>query len=237
MAPKRTIAKLDQTSGVEPIPSVDRESDSGNDDDERGSLDDFIEDDEYKTEDGSFAGEEDDENVDSDDDVESDGPEDSEDESGTTLSRDMNQANILPEGSRRVRKPVTRYIQELLDNDDDVRHLITSDLGDEVEAALVDENFSDDESEDDDSDESAEYHESSGDDDTEDDEVAEEKAPSTSSTKNTAKTAANTAAFIGVAIETKKSVESAAIAATSIAGAVAAPASSARKRKAPNSGN
>ena len=135
MAPKALTTRDDV--------SVDDEGDETN------SLADFIEDDGVGEEDGEYNevdGDDDDDDDDADAD-ENESSEDSEDEEGTTLSRDIDAANILPEGSRRARRPATRYIQELLDKDDEVRHLYTGDLGDEMHEALVDENFEDDEEE------------------------------------------------------------------------------------------
>lgn len=144
-----------------------RDDVSVDDDDETNSLADFIEEDGHGDEDAEYEVDGDDDDEDDEDADENESTEDSEDEEGTTLSRDIDTSNILPEGSRRMRRPATRYIQELLDNDDEVRNLYTGDLGNEMHEALVDENFEDDEE------------------DTSDDEFEEEDEPESSDEEST----------------------------------------------------
>ena len=145
--------------------------------DDEGSLADFIvKDDAVGEEDGDFADGCDEEDEDEDDDDENDDEDgedagnasDSEDEDETTLSRDIDVANIVY--GKRNRKAPARLFDELLQKKQ-TRHLYLCDIqDDEMQAALVDEDFSEGA-------ESDEFEEDDDDDDDEDEEDSNGATP------------------------------------------------------------
>lgn len=128
-------------------PSSKKRKVEEDDEESAGSMVDFVEEDgEYDDEEDSEYedGEDDDDDEDGDDDDghDKDDSDESEDEEGTRISRDVTSANIV-EGPRK-RTQTVFLIRELLSKRRNQQLFLDDVPGDELDAALLDENVDDD---------------------------------------------------------------------------------------------